>query len=69
MAITPEEQEVVRQAQVYKNEPLTRSETELWILRRKLTDEEWNSLNKFKPAEKQPKKLQKRKVKNYLRKK
>ena len=49
MAITPEEREVVRQAQIYKNEPLTRSETELWILRRKLTDEEWNSINKLQP--------------------
>ena len=68
MAITFGEKEIIREAQVFKNDPLTRFETEL-VIRRKLTDEEWNSLNKSRPAEKQPKKAIKRRVKNYLKKK
>ena len=60
MAITSGEREIIREAQVFKNDPLTRFETEL-VIRRKLTDEEWNSINKqHKPIEKQPKKATKK---------
>ena len=63
MAITFGEKEIIREAQVFKNDPLTRFETEL-VIRRKLTDEEWNSINKqHKPIEKQPKKATKKKSK------
>ena len=59
MAITSGEREIIREAQVFKNDPLTRFETEL-VIRRKLTDEEWNSLNKPQPTKKTTKKSYKK---------